>query len=53
VMRAMAHRVLVMRHGNIVEFGATEHVLQRPKQPYTQNLLDAAFPTERLGQLSA
>jgi len=53
VMRAMAHRVLVMRHGNIVEFGATEHVLQRPRQPYTQNLLDAAFPTERLGHLTA
>jgi microcin C transport system ATP-binding protein len=53
VMRAMAHRVLVMRHGNIVEFGATEHVLQRPRQPYTQSLLDAAFPTERLGHLSA
>ncbi len=53
VMRAMAHRVLVMRHGNIVEFGATEHVLQRPRQPYTQNLLDAAFPSERLGHLTA
>lgn len=53
VMRAMAHRVLVMRHGNIVEFGPTEHVLQRPRQPYTQSLLDAAFPTERLGHLSA
>ena len=53
VMRAVAHRVLVMRHGNIVEFGATEHVLQRPRQPYTQSLLDAAFPTERLGHLSA
>ena len=53
VMRAMAHRVLVMRHGNIVEFGHTEHVLQSPRQPYTQSLLDAAFPTERLGQLVA
>ncbi|MGA1083586.1 MAG: microcin ABC transporter ATP-binding protein, partial [Burkholderiaceae bacterium] len=53
VMRAVAHRVLVMRHGNIVELGATENVLQRPRQPYTQSLLDAAFPTERLGHLSA
>jgi ABC-type microcin C transport system duplicated ATPase subunit YejF len=48
VIRAIAHRTLVMRHGSIVEFGATQDVLGQPKNEYTQELLDAAFPEERM-----
>jgi microcin C transport system ATP-binding protein len=42
VIRAMAHRVLVMKDGKIVESGATEVVLSQPAQAYTQRLLAAA-----------
>jgi peptide/nickel transport system ATP-binding protein len=39
--RYIADRVLVMYGGHLVEEGATEDVLQRPKHPYTQLLLSA------------
>ena len=39
--RYIADRVLVMYAGHLVEEGATEEVLQRPKHPYTQLLLSA------------
>jgi len=42
VIRAMAHRVMVMKDGKVVESGATEEVLSNPSQPYTQRLLAAA-----------
>ncbi|RZI43281.1 ABC transporter ATP-binding protein [Herbaspirillum sp. HC18] len=42
VIRAMAHRVMVMKDGTVVESGATEEVLSNPSQPYTQRLLAAA-----------
>jgi microcin C transport system ATP-binding protein len=47
VIRAIAHRCLVMQKGKIVEFGPTHHILRAPRHPYTQQLLDAAFPEER------
>ena len=47
VIRAVAHRCLVMQKGKIVEFGPTHHILRAPRHPYTQQLLDAAFPEER------
>lgn len=47
VVRAMTHRVLVLRHGRVVESGPTEEVLHSPREEYTRQLLDAAFP-ERL-----
>ncbi|MEO7031333.1 MAG: ABC transporter ATP-binding protein [Herbaspirillum sp.] len=42
VIRAMAHRVMVMKDGKVVESGSTEAVLSNPNQPYTQRLLAAA-----------
>jgi len=42
VIRAMAHQVLVMKDGKVVESGAVEAVLQQPAHPYTQRLLAAA-----------
>ncbi len=42
VIRAMAHRVMVMKDGKVVESGRTEDVLSNPVQPYTQRLLAAA-----------
>jgi len=43
VVRALCHRVVVMQHGRIVEEGPVEDVLTRPKTPYTERLVRAAF----------
>lgn len=43
VMRAMAHRVVVMKSGRIVETGETMSVLNAPQHPYTQALLAASL----------
>ena len=43
VVRAMSHRLLVMRNGRLVEYGDTERVFQQPESDYTRMLIDAAF----------
>ena len=43
VVRALAHRVMVMRHGEVVEAGDAEAIFAAPQHPYTQALLKAAF----------
>jgi microcin C transport system ATP-binding protein len=42
VIRAMAHRVIVMKDGRIVESGPMEQVFAQPQHEYTQILLAAA-----------
>ncbi|MCC7328314.1 MAG: ABC transporter ATP-binding protein [Burkholderiales bacterium] len=42
VVRAMAHRVLVMKDGAIVEQGEAEALFAAPREPYTKALLEAA-----------
>ena len=42
VIRAMAHQVLVMKDGKVVESGSAVTVLERPSHGYTQRLLAAA-----------
>jgi len=42
VVRAMAHRVLVMKDGAIVEAGNAEQVFAAPREAYTRELLAAA-----------
>ena len=42
VVRAMSHRVLVMKDGAIVEQGEAEALFEAPTHPYTQSLLAAA-----------
>ncbi|MBS0309644.1 MAG: ABC transporter ATP-binding protein [Proteobacteria bacterium] len=42
VIRAMAHRVLVMKDGKVVESGTTDKVLNNPVQDYTKRLLAAS-----------
>ena len=39
VIRAMAHEVLVMKDGDIVESGPVQSVLDRPQHPYTKILV--------------
>jgi microcin C transport system ATP-binding protein len=42
VIRAMAHRVLVMKDGAILETGPALQVLDAPEHPYTRTLVAAA-----------
>ena len=42
VIRAMAHRVIVMKDGRVVESGLASEVLSAPREAYTQRLLAAA-----------
>ena len=42
VVRAMSHRVLVMKDGAIVEQGEAEALFAAPQEKYTQTLLAAA-----------
>ena len=42
VIRAMAHQVLVMKDGAVVEMGSVSQVLDAPQHPYTQRLVSAA-----------
>jgi microcin C transport system ATP-binding protein len=46
VVAALACRLLVMRHGKVVEEGPAAEVFARPKSPYTRALLAAAFNLE-------
>jgi microcin C transport system ATP-binding protein len=43
VVRAMAHRIIVMKAGKIVEVGEAEALTQNPREPYTRALMAAAF----------
>jgi len=42
VVRAMSHRVVVMKEGDVVEAGGAEAIFNAPKHVYTQELLAAA-----------
>ncbi|VWX63286.1 putative fused oligopeptide transporter subunits of ABC superfamily: ATP-binding components [Burkholderiales bacterium 8X] len=43
VIRAMAHQVIVMKDGTIVETGPVDEILERPSHPYTRRLVEAAL----------
>jgi len=43
VIRAVAHRIAVMRQGRLVEQGETEALFANPHEPYTQQLLRASL----------
>jgi microcin C transport system ATP-binding protein len=45
VVRAMAHRIMVLKGGKVVESGDAEAVLRAPREAYTQALMRAAFGT--------
>jgi microcin C transport system ATP-binding protein len=46
VVRALAHRVVVMRRGHVVEAGAADDIFDRPQHDYTRALMAAAFALE-------
>jgi len=43
VVRAISHRVMVMKDGRVVEQGETETLFRQPAQEYTRQLLTAAL----------
>ncbi|HTU53273.1 MAG TPA: dipeptide ABC transporter ATP-binding protein [Acetobacteraceae bacterium] len=44
VVRALAHRLVVLRAGRVVEEGRAEEIFAAPRETYTQALIAAAFP---------
>ena len=43
VVRAMSHKVIVMKQGDVVEYGSAEQIFDAPQTDYTRTLLSAAF----------
>jgi microcin C transport system ATP-binding protein len=43
VIQAIAHRVIVMKDGVVVEHGETADILHRPTHPYTRRLIEASL----------
>lgn len=42
VIRAMAHQVIVMKDGEVLEAGSVSQVLEQPEHPYTRTLVTAS-----------
>lgn len=45
VVRLLAHRLMVMKQGTVVESGLTDQVLDDPQHPYTQLLVSSILRT--------
>lgn len=43
IVRALSHKVMVMKQGDVVEAGPANEVFRDPKSPYTRELMAAAF----------
>ena len=43
VVRALSHKVMVMRNGDVIEAGPAESLFANPQEDYTKALLKAAF----------
>ena len=50
VVAALASRVVVMRHGKVVEEGPAAELFKQPKSEYTRALFAAAFDLESAGE---
>ncbi|MBP1806510.1 ABC transporter ATP-binding protein [Rubellimicrobium aerolatum] len=50
VIRAMSHRVLVMKDGDVVEQGPAAEVFGAPRSDYTRTLMAAAFPAAQAAE---
>ena len=48
VVRALAHKIIVMREGCALESGETEAFFESPKTDYAKALIDAAWGGERI-----
>ncbi len=43
VLRALSHRLMIMKAGRVVEQGLSSEVFANPKDAYTRNLISTAF----------
>jgi len=43
VVRAMSHRIIVLKDGKLIEEGVTKNIIQNPTSTYTRSLMKAAF----------
>lgn len=43
VVRAMSHRLMVLRGGKVLECGDTEEIMENPSNSYTKSLIQEAF----------
>ena len=50
VVKALAHHIVVMKEGLVVEQGEAATIFDSPKDVYTKELLNAAFMPETLGE---
>ncbi|MEO1199746.1 MAG: ABC transporter ATP-binding protein [Pseudomonadota bacterium] len=50
VVRALAHDVIVMRQGKVVEQGPASQIFDYPETDYTKALMAAAFDIEAVGE---
>jgi microcin C transport system ATP-binding protein len=46
VVRALAHKVIVMQNGDVVEAGPSAEIFDAPRTDYTRTLMAAAFGVE-------
>jgi microcin C transport system ATP-binding protein len=49
VVRALSHKVIVMKRGDVVEQGPAEQIFRAPETDYTRELLAAAFDLKAEG----
>ncbi|MES2360773.1 MAG: dipeptide ABC transporter ATP-binding protein [Pseudomonadota bacterium] len=51
VIRAMAHQVIVMKDGEVVESGVLAQIVDAPRHPYTRTLVAAHAPVSRVSPI--
>ncbi|MEM9974849.1 MAG: ABC transporter ATP-binding protein [Pseudomonadota bacterium] len=52
VVRALAHKVMVMKRGDVVEEGPADEIFSTPKSDYTRELMAAAFADGAFGAVA-
>ena len=50
VIRAMSHKVIVMRQGDVLESGSVDEIFENPQHAYTRQLLGAALDLDQVTQ---
>ncbi|MEM8978031.1 MAG: ABC transporter ATP-binding protein [Pseudomonadota bacterium] len=53
VVRALSHKVMVMRAGDVVEMGTAAEIFDAPQTDYTRALMAAAFDLEASGAIAS
>ncbi len=53
VVRALSHKVMVMKQGDVVEFGTRDQIFDNPETDYTKALMAAAFDLKAVDAIPA